>query len=56
VPMDRTGRCRMKLAQLHPRSKQSLRGRYASNRAEDSRCASDAAETEIELEHEEILR
>jgi hypothetical protein len=56
VPMDCTGRCQMKLAQLHPRSKESLAGKLASNGVEDSRRVCDVQEFEVELQHEEILQ
>ena len=56
VPMDRNGRCQMRLAQLHPRSRESLTRENASNRSEDSRRVCDVQEFEVELQHEEILQ
>jgi hypothetical protein len=56
VPMDRNGRCQMRLAQLHPHSKQSSSGQYASKKAEDGYGECNARDTCTELEHEEILR
>jgi hypothetical protein len=61
-PMDRSGRCLMKLAQLHPRSRQSRSLQYASNEAEgqavneEGRSRCEASETSTELEPEEVLR
>ena len=55
-PMDCNGRCQMRLAQLHPRSKESLAGENASNGSEDPRRVCDVQEFEVELEHEEILQ
>ena len=56
VPMDCNGRCQMRLAQLHPRSKESLAAKNASNLLEDSRKVCDVHELENELHHEEILQ
>jgi hypothetical protein len=56
VPMDRTGRCQMRLAQLHPRSKESLAKKSASNGSEDRKRVCDVQEFELELQHEEILQ
>ena len=56
VPMDRNGRCEMRLAQLHPRSKESLAQKSASNASEDRKRACDVHEFELELQHEEILQ
>jgi len=56
VPMDRNGRCQMRLAQLHPRWKESLNGKNASNGSEDSRRVCNVQEFEAELQHEEILQ
>jgi hypothetical protein len=56
VPMDRNGRCEMRLAQLHPRSKESLAKKSASNRSEDRKRVCDVREFELELQHEEILQ
>jgi hypothetical protein len=56
VPMDCNGRCRMRLAQLHPRWKESLEGESASNGTEDSRRVCDVQEFAAELQHEEVLQ
>src|ERR1700688_3172506 len=56
VPMDRNGRCQMGLAQLHPRSKESLAKKSASNGSEDRKRVCDVQEFELELQHEEILQ
>lgn len=56
VPMDCTGRCRMRLAQLRPRSKESRSVKNASNLSEDSQRECDVQEFEGELQHEEILQ
>jgi hypothetical protein len=56
LPMDCNGRCQMRLAQLRPRSKESLAGKTASNVTEDSRRVCNVQEFEIELQHEEILQ
>lgn len=56
TPMDCNGRCHMGLARLHPRSKESLTGKSASNCVEDRRRGSNVQEFELELEHEEILQ
>jgi hypothetical protein len=56
VPMDCNGRCQMSLTQLRSRSKESLTGENASNRAEDSQTVCDVREFEGELQHEEILQ
>jgi hypothetical protein len=56
VPMDCNGRCRMRLEQLHPRSKESLGGKNASNGLEDSQRVCNVHELEVELQHEEILQ
>jgi hypothetical protein len=56
LPMDRNGRCQMRLAQLRPRSKESLAGKTASNIREDSQKVCNVQEFEIELQHEEILQ
>jgi hypothetical protein len=56
VPMDRNGRCQIRLAQLHPRSKESLAWKNASNGSEDRRRVCDVQEFELELQHEEILQ
>jgi hypothetical protein len=54
-PMDRNGRCRMRLAKLHPRSKESLDGKNASNNSEDSQRVCNVQEVVARLQHEEIL-
>jgi hypothetical protein len=54
--MDRNGRCQIRLAQLHPRSKESLAWKNASNGSEDRRRVCDVQEFELELQHEEILQ
>jgi len=56
LPMDRSGRCRMRLMQIHPRSKESLEQETASNEQEDSRRVCGTRETETELQLEEILQ
>jgi hypothetical protein len=58
-PMDRNGRCLMKLAQLHPRSRQSRGPQYASKKIEgetEGRSRCEASEIVTELEPEEALR
>jgi hypothetical protein len=61
MPMDCNGRCRMRLAQLHPRSKESLADENASNRVEDLERVCDVQEVSSdlhgdELQYEEILQ
>jgi hypothetical protein len=56
VPMDCNGRCQMRLAQLRPRSKESLAGENASNHSEDSQRVCDVQEFDKQLQHEEILQ
>ena len=56
VPMDCGGRCQMKLEQLHPRSKESLTGKNASNVSEGPQRECDVQEFEKQLRHEEILQ
>ena len=56
VPMDCNGRCQMRLARLHPRSKESPVAESASNGVEDSQRVCDMQETEMELQYEEILQ
>ena len=56
MPMDSGGRCQLSLAQLHPRSKESLKGKTASNVAEDAKRESDVQGIIAELEHEEVLQ
>ena len=54
--MNSKGRCQMRLAQVHPRSKESLAEKNASNGLEDSRRVCDVQEFEEELQREEILQ
>ena len=56
VPMDCNGVCHMRLAQLHPRWKESLEGESASNGTEEPRRVCDVQEFAAELQHEEILQ
>jgi len=56
MPMDCGGRCQLRLAQLHPRSKESLKGKSASNLAEDAKRESDVHGIIAELEYEEVLQ
>lgn len=56
APMDCNGRCHMGLSQMHPRSKESLVEKSASNQSEDRSRANNVHEFELELEHEEILQ
>lgn len=61
MPMDCGGRCQLGLAQLHPRSKESLKGeslkgKSASNVAEDAKGESDVQGIIAELEYEEVLQ
>jgi hypothetical protein len=56
LPMDCNGRCQIRLAQLRPRSKESLAVKFASNVSEDSQRVCNVQEFEIELQHEEILQ
>jgi hypothetical protein len=55
-PMDCNGFCRMELAQLHPRSKESLAAKSASNSSEDLPRVCDSHEIEVELQNEEVLQ
>lgn len=55
VPMDRNGRCQMRLAQLHPRAQESPAGKIASKASEDPGTVRRMHEFELQLEHEEIL-
>ena len=55
-PMDCSGRCQIRLAQLHPRSKESLARKNASNWSEDSRTVCDVQQEEEELQYQEVLR
>jgi hypothetical protein len=56
VPMNCNGRCQMKLAQLHPTTRESLGRKNASNVSEDSERVCDVQEFEELLQHEEILQ
>jgi hypothetical protein len=56
VPMNCNGRCQMKLAQLHPASRESLGRENASNGLEDSRRVCDVQRFEEQLQREEILQ
>jgi hypothetical protein len=60
MPMDCTGRCAMRLAQLHPqfnesRTRESQRLSIASNLSEDAKRVCDVHEIQ-ELQDEEVLR
>jgi hypothetical protein len=55
VPMDRNGRCQIKLAQLHSRAQESPAGKIASKAPEDPGTVRRMHEFELQLEHEEIL-
>ena len=56
VPMNCNGRCQMKLAQLHPTTRESLGWKNASNVSEDSQRVCDVQDFEELLQHEEILQ
>jgi len=57
TPMDRDGRCRMSLAQMRPRLKESRGPETASKFAGDSRRVRDVQEESIaDMTHEEVLR
>lgn len=56
LPMDAHGRCQISLVQLHPRSKESLAGKRASNGAEGSQRVCDTKKAEAGLQREEILQ
>jgi len=56
VPMDCNGLCQMRLAQMHPRSKESSKRENASKQVEDLRNVCDTRESEMELRLEEILQ
>jgi hypothetical protein len=56
VPMDRNGRCQMRLGRLHPRSKESLDGENASKYSEDPQRVCDVQVFDVELQQEEILQ
>jgi hypothetical protein len=55
-PMDRNGRCRMRLVQLHPRSKESLGGKIASKISEDAQRVCNVQGVKEELQYEEVLQ
>ena len=57
VPMDCNGRCQMRLTQLHPRSRESLGAKRASNGLEDvrKRCDAREADTLQPLLQEEVV-
>jgi len=55
-PMDCNGLCEIRLAQLHPRSKESLAAKSASKDLEDLPSVCDAREVEVELQREEVLQ
>jgi hypothetical protein len=59
-PMDRNGKCLLKLAQLHARSRQSRRAQPASNdpegRSQWRTNEISTSETSTEFEPEEVLR
>jgi hypothetical protein len=56
APMDCNGRCEMRLTQLHPRSKESLSQKSASNGLGDSQTAGGVQEAVREPQPEEILQ
>jgi hypothetical protein len=56
LPMDSHGRCRMRLVQMRPRSRESLTVKHASNKQEDLRTVCDTKEVETGLQHKEILQ
>jgi hypothetical protein len=56
LPMGSQGGCRMGLEQMHPRSRESLGARPASNNAEDSQRVCDATKAVAQLQHQEILQ
>ncbi len=55
-PMDRTGRCLLRLAQMHPRARRSPAAQGASNGLEERQGGCSAGGTEMALETEEVLR
>lgn len=55
-PTDRNGRSEIRLKRLHPRTKVSQRGEFASYVTEDVERTYDPNERPAQLEHEEILR
>ncbi len=56
VPMDCNGRCQMRLAQMRPRSRESLSGKNASKAVEDWNRECNKNEAEVGLQLEEILQ
>jgi len=57
TPMDRDGQCRVSLAQMRPRLKESPRQEVASKFAGDSRRVRDVQEElAADMTHEEVLR
>jgi len=56
VPMDCNGRCQMRLAQMHPRCKESSARENASKQIEDLRSVCDTREAGTQLQLEEILQ
>jgi hypothetical protein len=52
VPMDRDGRCQIRLAQLHPRAQESPAGKIASKAPEDPGTVRRMHEFELQLQHE----
>ena len=55
-PMDCNGQCEMRLAQLRPRSKESIAGEFASKLQADSSSMYESSEGSMELEPEEVLQ
>ena len=55
-PMDRTGRCLLKLAQMHPRPRRSQTAQVASNASEENESRCGESEIEMAPEPEEVLR
>jgi hypothetical protein len=56
TPAESDGHCRMRLMQLHPRSRESLGRHRASNGLEGSRKLRDTRKDMAALRHEEILQ
>jgi hypothetical protein len=55
-PMDRNGRCQLRLVQIHPRTKESPAVENASKSLEDSPTVCDVLGIKAELQHEEVLQ
>jgi len=55
-PMDCSGRCRLRLSQMHPRAKESPTAENASKRLEDSPTVCDVLGNEERLQREEVLQ